>query len=392
MNIILLTKHIVKNGLFVDYKRGIIYKDYQRKQLKKTHCNTRGYLQFSHNKKEISVHTYIHENFYGKPIREGFSIDHIDGNNKNNSILNLAEVTLAQNNRNKFGMDDKGLPNGIKLYKGYYTASIIYNNAPILLTKETEYDRALYARVYAEEYLNFVHDAYFAQKIIPASTLQIQGRKDFSSEILKRLIDRFGFPTYLPVRVRVENLKKVVIQDTIKGTLNIMKFNGHHLGNNEITRSFIAQTEELRQRLNIIHDNFNYGGKVDCPFHKVALSYIRNDPNNIIDLNIDGLHDDFHQMKPDYVRGLKWGEEHRRRNQLLENRCLSLTHALEDDDANRFLNDRFEGFDDDIWNNNNDNTFARDLKIDPKVDILESKIESEKAITMKRAVKKCNIM
>jgi len=45
--------------------------------------------------------TYMHHYVYGKEVRKGMVIDHINGNHKDNRLQNLREVTYGQNNQNK---------------------------------------------------------------------------------------------------------------------------------------------------------------------------------------------------------------------------------------------------------------------------------------------------
>lgn len=79
--------------------------------------NTGGYLIFYLSGKQMKVHRYIFETFWGEKIKPGLEVNHIDHNITNNKIDNLEVVTHAQNQqwqKPRKERLDKGL------YKGVY--------------------------------------------------------------------------------------------------------------------------------------------------------------------------------------------------------------------------------------------------------------------------------
>lgn len=63
--------------------------------------NNKGYIVIQQDNVQIPVHKFIFEQFWGYLPGYGQQIDHIDRNIRNNSIMNLRCVTLAQQAQNK---------------------------------------------------------------------------------------------------------------------------------------------------------------------------------------------------------------------------------------------------------------------------------------------------
>ncbi|HHK5646392.1 HNH endonuclease [Serratia nevei] len=66
---------------------------------------------------------------HGRPIREGFVIDHYNGNHLDNRIENIREVTPAQNSMNcrVHASKKSGLPKGVVFGHGLFRARIFIN-------------------------------------------------------------------------------------------------------------------------------------------------------------------------------------------------------------------------------------------------------------------------
>lgn len=62
--------------------------------------NTKGYqrvgLMLNHHQKQVFVHRLVAEAFLGE-IKEGFCVNHIDGNKENNNVSNLEIITHSEN-------------------------------------------------------------------------------------------------------------------------------------------------------------------------------------------------------------------------------------------------------------------------------------------------------
>jgi hypothetical protein len=59
-------------------------------------------LREGNEQKQYRAHRFIYECFLGRPIRDGFVINHIDGNKLNNAISNLEEITYKENTLHAF--------------------------------------------------------------------------------------------------------------------------------------------------------------------------------------------------------------------------------------------------------------------------------------------------
>lgn len=92
-----------------------------------------------------------------RDIKEGYCIDHIDGDRKNNNIDNLREVTVRENNQNK-KIHREGTPVGAVFHKNKkkYQVEIHINKRAIFLGdyQNKEFAGLIYrlACVYMKEY------------------------------------------------------------------------------------------------------------------------------------------------------------------------------------------------------------------------------------------------
>lgn len=68
---------------------------------KKNRAYLRVTLCVKQKRKNCSIHRLVFAAFKGQ-IREGYVIDHIDGNTSNNNISNLRSITVTENNRSGY--------------------------------------------------------------------------------------------------------------------------------------------------------------------------------------------------------------------------------------------------------------------------------------------------
>jgi hypothetical protein len=98
--------------------------------------NGMGYLMFTVGKKKYYNHRFVFECFHGL-IKDGFVIDHIDSNPKNNSLSNLQAITHSENTKrggtgkySKKARPVKSLntiTNEEKVFKSIYEAGKYFN-------------------------------------------------------------------------------------------------------------------------------------------------------------------------------------------------------------------------------------------------------------------------
>lgn len=124
------------NEIKISYFEHPIYKDYRcdengniysfkfgKIRLIKPFENNFGYLVFiicyNGNRKHYLVHRFIYECVNNQIIENGFEIDHIDKNKKNNKFSNLRIVSKLTNNLNRYENEEvDGLPeDSIKIIK-----------------------------------------------------------------------------------------------------------------------------------------------------------------------------------------------------------------------------------------------------------------------------------
>lgn len=92
------------DGYWVDCEKGEVYST-KRGKLKKLSLNNKktGYLTASlynkGNQKDLFMQRLVYSSYYQCDIPEGFHVDHIDNDRKNNSISNLQLLTPKENNR-----------------------------------------------------------------------------------------------------------------------------------------------------------------------------------------------------------------------------------------------------------------------------------------------------
>lgn len=89
-------KEIMDNKYIIT-KEGFIYSFFNNIWLKlKISPNPKGYIVFKYQGKSFKLHRLIYEHFIHENI-EGYEINHIDGDKKNNSLDNLEKVTGEEN-------------------------------------------------------------------------------------------------------------------------------------------------------------------------------------------------------------------------------------------------------------------------------------------------------
>lgn len=66
------------------------------------------------NKKRIYLHRLIFETWIGE-IKEGFEIDHIDFNPRNNNVKNLRQISIAENRSRKKIPTKRGVNSGVEV-------------------------------------------------------------------------------------------------------------------------------------------------------------------------------------------------------------------------------------------------------------------------------------
>lgn len=97
---------------FNDYyisKNGVVEK---RNRLKES-ISYKGYVTVTLNGKQYYLHRLLWETFVGE-IPDGYEIDHIDTNPRNNSLENLRLVTHKENCNNKKSLENYSKSNGGK--------------------------------------------------------------------------------------------------------------------------------------------------------------------------------------------------------------------------------------------------------------------------------------
>lgn len=82
---------------------------FKRVELKQSKNRTNGYFRVSLNGKAKSVHSLVALAFIGER-KEGFQINHIDGNKENNHYTNLEYVTASQNMKHATWMGLNKMP------------------------------------------------------------------------------------------------------------------------------------------------------------------------------------------------------------------------------------------------------------------------------------------
>lgn len=112
-----------------------IYKSGERRLA--GYSDARGYRILSVNNKSRFAHRVIWEHVHG-PIPDGLEIDHIDGNPKNNSILNLRLVTHTQNMQNQHRPRGNNKTSGVKgvhwdKEKGRWRTHIVVNKKQVFI-------------------------------------------------------------------------------------------------------------------------------------------------------------------------------------------------------------------------------------------------------------------
>lgn len=98
------------------------------------------------NGNRFKVHRIVYEMAVG-PIKDGYSIDHIDGNPLNNRVENLRQVLHSENHRNrKIQSNNKTGYSGIRFRSGRYTARAKMNGVEKSLGSYETLQQALRAR------------------------------------------------------------------------------------------------------------------------------------------------------------------------------------------------------------------------------------------------------
>jgi hypothetical protein len=117
-----------------------------------------GYIRIGYNRKYYRAHRLAHLFMTGKPVPQGFEIDHINGNRADNRWLNLRVVTRAQNSMNHglSGLNKSGC-RGVSWHRyrrkddGRWLARIKVNGRIIHLGVYLKQEDAIAARRSAEE-------------------------------------------------------------------------------------------------------------------------------------------------------------------------------------------------------------------------------------------------
>lgn len=86
-------------------------------------------LREGKEQKQYRAHRFIYECFVGRPIKDGYVINHIDGNKLNNAISNLEEITPKENTLHAFATGlctpKKGELNGLSIITAETVRNII---------------------------------------------------------------------------------------------------------------------------------------------------------------------------------------------------------------------------------------------------------------------------
>ena len=88
-------------------------------------------------KKEYYIHRLVYESFHGK-LKNGYEINHIDGNKKNNNLNNLEAVTRKQNlyhAKKLLGNWRKGNPASLR---EYHKLNRTLNNDEVIFIRENK--------------------------------------------------------------------------------------------------------------------------------------------------------------------------------------------------------------------------------------------------------------
>lgn len=121
------------------------------------HVDSEGYVKITCNYKTLKAHRIIWELLKGE-IPEGFEIDHIDHNRKNNRIENLRLVSIVQNRQNmsKFVTNTSGC-NGVhwNKNKNKWEPQITINGKKKYLGRFDNLSDAIEARKNAEIIFGF---------------------------------------------------------------------------------------------------------------------------------------------------------------------------------------------------------------------------------------------
>jgi phage anti-repressor protein len=112
----------------VNFDTGKVFSKRSQKVLKGEQT-AKGYIQYTLNGCRVYGHRWVFEQYHHVKLQSTDQIDHIDRNQKNNSIRNLRLVNCAENNWNKFKRADSQQPfKGVsRTASGKYSASIVQN-------------------------------------------------------------------------------------------------------------------------------------------------------------------------------------------------------------------------------------------------------------------------
>lgn len=102
-----LHQHPIYEDYFYNEYTHEIYCEYLDQTIKPS-LHSSGYYVFiaedfvESTKKSYRVHRFIMECLLGREIKEGYVINHIDGNKGNNLPSNLEEITISQNTKHAY--------------------------------------------------------------------------------------------------------------------------------------------------------------------------------------------------------------------------------------------------------------------------------------------------
>jgi hypothetical protein len=114
------TPEKLSESYIADFEKGILVNKYSGKEI--THIS-HGYKRATFKGKVYTVHALIYTMYYKRWPKINMLVDHRDKNPLNNSISNLFEVTIKQNNNNKklknykYGIWTRTLKDGSKKYR-----------------------------------------------------------------------------------------------------------------------------------------------------------------------------------------------------------------------------------------------------------------------------------